>query len=88
MKRIFLALLLAISPFLSFAQQKLSAEEKKLVERIDKNYQETVALLEEVVNINSGSLNLEGVREVGRIFEREFQKIGFQTEWVDVPAEV
>ncbi|MFM2249474.1 MAG: hypothetical protein RLZZ358_401, partial [Bacteroidota bacterium] len=41
MKRIFLLLLLAISPFLSFAQQKLSAEEKKLVERIDKNYQET-----------------------------------------------
>jgi glutamate carboxypeptidase len=88
MKRIFLALLLAISPFLTFAQQKLSAEEKKLLERIDKNYQETVALLEEVVNINSGSLNIEGVREVGRIFEREFQKIGFQTEWVDVPAEV
>ncbi len=88
MKRILLALLLAISPFLTFAQQKLSAEEKKLVERIDKNYQETVALLEEVVNINSGSLNLEGVREVGRVFEREFQKIGFQTEWVDVPAEV
>jgi len=88
MKRIFLVLLLAISPFLSFAQQKLSAEEKKLVERIDKNYQETQALLEEVVNINSGSLNLEGVREVGRIFEREFQKIGFQTEWVAVPAEV
>jgi glutamate carboxypeptidase len=88
MKRIFLVLLLAISPFLSFAQQKLSAEEKKLVERIDKNYQETVALLEEVININSGSLNLEGVREVGRVFEREFQKIGFQTEWVDVPAEV
>jgi len=88
MKRIFLVLLLAISPIFSFAQQKLSAEEKKLVERIEKNYQETQALLEEVININSGSLNLEGVREVGRVFEREFQKIGFQTEWVDVPAEV
>jgi glutamate carboxypeptidase len=88
MNRIFLVLLLAISPILSFAQQKLSAEEKKLVERIEKNYQETQALLEEVININSGSLNLEGVREVGRVFEREFQKIGFQTEWVDVPAEV
>jgi len=88
MNRIFLLLLLTISPMFSFAQQKLSAEEKKLVERIEKNYQETVALLEEVVNINSGSLNLEGVREVGRVFEREFQKIGFQTEWVDVPAEV
>jgi len=88
MNRIFLVLLLAISPIISFAQQKLSAEEKKLVERIEKNYQETQALLEEVININSGSLNLEGVREVGRVFEREFQKIGFQTEWVEVPAEV
>jgi glutamate carboxypeptidase len=88
MKRIFLLLLLAISPMLSFAQQKLSADEKKLVERIEKNYQETVALLEEVININSGSLNLEGVREVGRVFEREFQKIGFSTEWVAIPAEV
>ena len=88
MIRIFLVLLLSISPIISFAQQKLSAEEKKLVERIEKNYQETQALLEEVININSGSLNLEGVREVGRVFEREFQKIGFQTEWVDVPAEV
>lgn len=88
MNRIFLLLLLSISPIISFAQQKLSAEEKKLVERIEKNYQETQALLEEVININSGSLNLEGVREVGRVFEGEFQKIGFQTEWVDVPAEV
>ena len=88
MNRIFLVLILAISPIISFAQQKLSAEEKKLVERIEKNYQETQALLEEVININSGSLNLEGVREVGRVFEREFQKIGFQTEWVEVPAEV
>jgi len=88
MKRFFFALLLVSSPLFSFAQQQLSKEEKKLIERIDKNYQETLALLEEVININSGSLNLEGVREVGRVFEREFQKIGFQTEWVDVPAEV
>ena len=44
--------------------------------------------MEEVININSGSLNKEGVREVGRVFAREFEKIGFQTEWVEVPAEV
>src|SRR5690606_34674994 len=49
---------------------------------------ETVALLEEVININSGSLNKEGVRAVGDVFAREFEKIGFETEWVDVPAEV
>ena len=88
MKKITFVLILAILPIFSFAQQKLNKDEQKLIELIDKNYQETLAILEEVININSGSLNKEGVREVGRVFEREFQKIGFQTEWVDVPAEV
>lgn len=69
---------------LSYAQE-LSKTEKQLVDLIDKNYSETVALLEETVNINSGTLNLEGVREVGRVFEREFAKIGFKTEWIELP---
>lgn len=88
MKKITLILILAVTPIFTFAQQKLNKDEQKLLELIDKNYQETVAILEEVININSGSLNKEGVREVGRVFEREFQKIGFQTEWVELPAEV
>ncbi|WP_304517534.1 M20/M25/M40 family metallo-hydrolase [Cecembia rubra] len=74
-------LLLANSLF----SYQLSDVEKQLLERIDRNYNETVALLEETVNINSGTFNLEGVREVGRVFEREFSKIGFQTEWVTLP---
>ncbi len=88
MKKFTLFIVLAVLPLFSFAQQKLTKDEQKLIELIDKNYQETLALLEEVININSGSLNKEGVREVGRIFEREFQKIGFQTEWIELPAEV
>lgn len=88
MKKITIFLILAFVPFLTFAQQKLNKDEQKLIELIDKNYKETLALLEEVININSGSLNKEGVREVGRVFEREFQKIGFQTEWVELPADV
>ncbi len=74
MKKLTVYLILAFAPILTFAQQKLTKEEQKLIEQIDKNYQETLALLEEVININSGSLNKEGVREVGRVFEREFQK--------------
>jgi glutamate carboxypeptidase len=88
MKKIAIILLLAFTPLLTFAQQKLNKDEQKLIELIDKNYQETLNILEEVININSGSLNKDGVREVGRIFEREFQKIGFQTEWIELPAEV
>jgi glutamate carboxypeptidase len=88
MKKLTFFLILAFGPILTFAQQKLNTEEQKLTELIDKNYKETLALLEEVININSGSLNKEGVREVGRVFEREFQKIGFQTEWIELPSEV
>lgn len=40
-------------------------------------------LLERVVNINSGTLNFEGVREVGRVFQGEFEALGFTTEWID-----
>jgi len=88
MKKTFQLLAFCLIPVFSFAQQNLSKEEQQLTELIDKNYQETLALLEEVININSGSLNKEGVREVGRVFEREFQKIGFQTEWLELPTEV
>lgn len=88
MKKTTLLLAFCVLSTITFAQQKLNKDEKKLLELVDKNYQETVALLEEVININSGSLNKEGVRAVGDVFAREFEKIGFETEWVDVPTEV
>ncbi|WP_026966313.1 M20/M25/M40 family metallo-hydrolase [Algoriphagus terrigena] len=88
MKKTFQLLAFCLIPVFSFAQQNLTKEEQQLAELIDKNYQETLALLEETINMNSGSLNKEGVREVGRVFEREFQKIGFETEWLELPAEV
>jgi glutamate carboxypeptidase len=88
MKKSALLLILVFVSILTFAQQKLTKDEQKLIELIDNNYKESLALLEEVININSGSLNKEGVREVGRVFEREFKKIGFQTEWIELPAEV
>ncbi|MBN7810294.1 M20/M25/M40 family metallo-hydrolase [Algoriphagus sp. H41] len=88
MKKTLQLLALCLMPSLLFAQQNLTEDEQKLTRLIDQNYQETLALLEEVININSGSLNSEGVRQVSRVFEREFQKIGFETEWLELPAEV
>jgi glutamate carboxypeptidase len=83
MKKLLLIALILFSSKL-FAQN-LSEIERKLVETIDKNYKETIVLLEETVNINSGTLNLDGVRNVGKVFEREFSEIGFQTEWIILP---
>jgi glutamate carboxypeptidase len=87
MKNLFLSLAFFLTVSIGYAQQ-LSPEEKKLIAEVEKNYASTLALLEEVVNINSGSLNKEGVKTVGDVFAREFQKIGFETEWVELPSEV
>ena len=87
MKKLYLTLSFFLISSILFAQQ-LTKPEEKLIQEIDKNYQQTLTLLEEVVNINSGSLNIEGVRKVGSFFEREFKKIGFETEWMELPVEV
>jgi glutamate carboxypeptidase len=44
---------------------------------------ESIELLERVVNVNSGTLNFPGVREVGRIFAARFEVLGFKTRWID-----
>jgi glutamate carboxypeptidase len=44
------------------------------------------ALLERLVNQNSGSLNLPGVRAVGAMMRSEFEALGFTVTWVDGAA--
>lgn len=43
-------------------------------------------LLEKLVNINSGTTNLVGVRQVGEILRPLFAELGFTTRWVEEPA--
>jgi glutamate carboxypeptidase len=57
--------------------------ERRLVEEVDARAGEAIALLERIVNVNSGTMNLDGVREVGRILRADFDALGFETEWVD-----
>jgi glutamate carboxypeptidase len=68
------------------AMQSLSATEQQLAAFADRSRSEAEALLERVVNINSGTMNLEGVRRVGRLFEAEFSALGFRTSWIDGAA--
>lgn len=65
--------------------RQLSKTERRIAETIDKNYNEMLGVLEETVNINSGTLNLEGVKAVGEVFQREFEKIGFEAQWLPLP---
>ena len=68
--------------------QTLSATEKKMRDWIQAHKQEEVAYLEKVVNINSGTLNLAGVRAVGDEFAKEFKALGFETRWIPMPTEM
>ena len=46
----------------------------------------TVSLLEKLVNQNSGSLNLPGVEQVGRMMRAELEPLGFTVAWIDMKA--
>ncbi|MBV1909015.1 MAG: M20/M25/M40 family metallo-hydrolase [Kangiellaceae bacterium] len=64
----------------------LDGPEQMIVKSIDDNKQANLALLEKVVNINSGTMNFSGVKNVGRVFKYEFEKLGFATQWIDGKA--
>jgi len=66
----------------------LTVEELRMVEWIDAHSEEAIALLEETVNISSGTMNHEGVREVGDVMRRELDALGLETEWIDLPPEM
>jgi glutamate carboxypeptidase len=68
------------------AQQPLDASERTLRTEVAKRRDEQIAYLEKIVNIPSGTLNLSGVREVGRVLSRSLDSLGFRTQWVEVPA--
>jgi glutamate carboxypeptidase len=57
--------------------------EQTIARAVDARNADALALLERVVNINSGTQNLAGVRAVGAIFRAELDGLGFATTWVD-----
>jgi glutamate carboxypeptidase len=65
---------------LSYANQYF---EKNIVRQIDQNLQDSLDTLKKVVNINSGTMNFTGVRDVGSVFRAEFDAMGFTTQWIE-----
>ena len=89
MKKLHIYLFLAlVFAFKSTEAQRLSRTEKKIVEKVKAMDEAAIDFLEKVVNINSGTMNLDGVRKVGAEFDTAFQAIGFNTEWIEMPKEM
>src|SRR3954470_3033968 len=86
MKSILRALLLLLAATAAHAQ--LDATEQRIVAAVKERTPAALQLLERTVRVNSGTLNPEGVREVGRMFAAEFESIGFKTRWAEMPPEM
>jgi glutamate carboxypeptidase len=60
----------------------LSPAERAMVASVDANLKASNELLEKLVNINSGTHNLEGVRAVGQALTPELRDLGFKVQWI------
>lgn len=67
---------------------ELSDVERKIATEALSYSADAISLLEKVANINSGTMNADGVRKVGAIFIEEFDSIGFETRWIDLPTQM
>ena len=68
--------------------QKTSATEQKIIDFIDSNIDAAIRLLEKIVNVESPTDNLSGVKQVGMIFKEEFEALGFSANWLEMPTEM
>jgi len=57
-----------------------------MVATVDAESGRQVALLERMVNINSGTMNFDGVRKVGEVMRAELEPLGFEVRWVPMAA--
>ncbi len=76
-----LAALFSVVPLAQNAPS-LSAKEKAIVAYIDANEQASNDLLAKLVNINSGTHNLEGVHAVAEIMQSELSNLDFKVQWI------
>ncbi len=69
-----------------FAQQALTPQERAMVNAVDAERPAAVVLLEKIVNINSGTMNLPGVIAVKDVIEPQIAALGFKTRWNPMQA--
>jgi glutamate carboxypeptidase len=62
--------------------QSLSPAAQKIVETVDAQNTASVDLLEQLVNVNSGTLNSAGVRQIYDMLFPKFRDLGFSVRWV------
>ena len=62
---------------------ELDKTERQIVKHVKQNIPQALQEIEQAVNINSGSLNIEGVKQVGKLASEQLKTIGFDVKWLD-----
>jgi glutamate carboxypeptidase len=68
-------------PFVHGQSTAPDATESAMIQAIDASATSDIALLEKIVNINSGTINIAGVLKVKDVLEPQIQALGFTTTW-------
>jgi glutamate carboxypeptidase len=79
-----LAVLAPLALILALPAAAQSGAEQKMAATVKAESERHVALLEKLVNQNSGSLNIDGVTKVGQMVRAELEPLGFKVEWIDM----
>lgn len=80
--RVMFGILAGLAVASGSAQAAPNASEAKMIATVDAEQARTLKLLETMVNQNSGSRNLDGVRKVRDIVIPEFTGLGFTPRWI------
>jgi glutamate carboxypeptidase len=84
LRRVVLVAALALAPAPVLAQH--AAADRIMAQTVDAEFDRSVALLERLVNQNSGTLNLAGVTTVGTMMRGELEPLGFTVTWKPMDA--
>lgn len=70
------------------AAAQLTPLEQRIAADVRSRSDAAITLLQQAVDINSGTMNHAGVRAVGTLYRAELDKLGFTTRWIELPAEM
>ncbi len=75
-------LLVCLAACLASSAQSLTPQQQKIVEAVNADRDESLRLLEQIVNINSGTLNPEGVKKVAAVLRPQFEALGMKCRFI------
>jgi len=73
---------LILASALTLAAQSLTTEQQRIVTAVNADADDSLKLLEQIVNINSGTLNPAGVRKVADVLRPRLEKLGFGCRFI------